>query len=143
VKLAGTLLAATLAATAATAADDSPLARCAAMADATARLDCYDALAGRPAADAAPGDAFGLPPPPPPPEPDSVSARLVAAPKSWARGVAVKLDNGQTWKLTGDDRAYYPDLPADAEVVITKGVIGGYWLEVVPVRRRFKVKRIS
>jgi hypothetical protein len=123
-------------------ADDAELARCAAMNDPGPRLACYDALAGR-APDAPTAATFGLPPPPPPPEAESVEARLVDAPRSWGRGTVLKLDNGQTWKIIGEEKGYYPDIPAGAEVVIAKGLLGAYWVEVRALNRRFKVKRIS
>lgn len=127
---------------AALAADDAALAKCAAIADATERLACYDSLAGRPA-DAAPGGSFGLPQAAPPEEVGRVKARVVGPLKNLSRGAIVKLDNGQTWKFVGDTSAYYPELPENVEVVISKSLFGAYWLEVVPIQRKFKVKRLS
>jgi hypothetical protein len=128
---------------AAHAADDAALAQCTALGDSAARLACYDKAAGRP--DTGPtAEDFGKPPPPPPPEPDSVAARLVgAAPTNWKKGVTLKLDNGQTWKIVGDNAAYYPELPENAEVVITKSMFGAYWLELSAARRSFKVRRVQ
>ena len=134
----------------ATAADEPPatpapaptLADCAAINDSVARLACYDTLAGRSSAPTA--DDFGKPAPEARPEPDSITARLAgAAPENWKKGLVLKLDNGQSWKITGDTSAYYPDLPANAQVVITKGMFGAYWMEVTAARRSFKVRRVS
>ncbi|HUR42160.1 MAG TPA: hypothetical protein VM240_13425 [Verrucomicrobiae bacterium] len=123
--------------------------QCAAVDDPTARLACYDALAGRPAAPAA-----ALPAPAPSPndfgkpvpradEVASIESRIVGTLRQWQRGTRVKLDNGQVWKVTGDESGYYPSVPDNPEVVITKGFFGGYWLELKAVGRKIKVQRVS
>ena len=130
------------------AADDAALAQCAAVSVDAARLACYDALAGRPAA-ATPGAApvpseadFGKPPAPRV-EPDSIRARIVGATKELKPGVILKLDNGQVWKVSTETGSSYRGIPDDAEVVITKGWLGSYWMEVVAIKRQVKVRRVS
>lgn len=132
------------------AAAPASLQQCAGVDDASARLACYDALAGRPAAPVA-----ALPPAAPAPSPQdfgkparteevsSIEARIVGAFRQWQRGTRIELDNGQVWKVTADEQAYYPNVPDNPEVVITRSFFGGYWLELKGVGRRIKVQRIS
>lgn len=122
------------------------LERCAAVAADAERLACYDHLAGRPdaAAPADPAANFGKPPPPPPPaETVSISARVVGPLKSWESGTIFRLDNGQVWKAAAGEHGYYPDIPENPEVVITRSFFGAYWMEVRAVGRKIKVRRVS
>jgi hypothetical protein len=138
--LAGALLAG-----AAGAADGEALARCAALDDDTARLACYDALAGRPAAGAAASRAqsdFGLVKPQPV-EDTRLEARIVGPFREWQAGKRFSLDNGQTWQVIGDSSGYYPGVPDDAEVVITRNLLGGYRMEIKAISRKVKVQRLS
>jgi hypothetical protein len=153
-------LAATLfAATAGAAVDEAALAQCAATADPAARLACYDALAGRPAApattpapaaappaaSAAPAD-FGLPPPKPEKGKDvrpAIHARVVGELKSWRRGTVFRLDNGQVWKAVGDEDEFYPGIPDNPEVTIQQNWFGAYWMDIKAIGRSVKVKRVS
>jgi hypothetical protein len=123
------------------------------------RLACYDAHVARPAPPAASPSPVAPPPaaapvPPPenfgktrkpevPDEPPSLTAHLVGTLQSWERGTVFRLDNGQVWKCTGEDSAYYPDIPPNPEVTIRRGFFGAYWMEVHGVNRRIKVKRVS
>lgn len=120
--------------------EDSPLAQCAQVDDATARLDCYDTLAGRPPGVTEPPDMehFGKPPP----EPEEMHARIVGRVTEWRKGTLFKLDNGQMWQSMDDTSAYYPDLPPNPEVVITRNLFG-YRMEVLDARRRVAVKRMD
>ena len=150
-RLAGAALAATLFGPAAIAADDAALAQCAAVSVDAARLACYDALAGRPATAtpgavpdaAAPSEADFGKPPAPRPEPESIRARIVGPTKELKPGTLVKLDNGQVWKVSTETGSSYRGIPDDAEVVITKGWLGSYWMEVVAIKRQLKVRRVS
>lgn len=127
---------------------------CVAIADDAQRLACYDAAAAArttsreaeaaPAPRAAPATDFGKPPAPAPPETvTSIEARIVGTVRRWERGTRFTLDNGQVWKATGDDSAFYPDLPENPAVVIRRGRLGAYWLELKDVGRKIKVQRIS
>ena len=120
--------------------EDSPLAQCAQVDDATARLDCYDTLAGRPPGGAEPPDMehFGKPPP----EPVEMRARIVGRVTQWRKGTLFKLDNGQLWQSMDDTSAYYPDLAPNPEVVITRNLFG-YRMEVIEARRRLAVRRMD
>jgi hypothetical protein len=143
------------AATAFAAIDEASFAQCAAVGDPAARLACYDALAGRapaavppvpaPAPAAAPATSaadFGKPKPAPKID-ESLNARIVGAFREWQPGTVFKLDNGQTWRVTGEDSGYYPHVSENPEVVITKTFFGGYVMDLRDVKRKIKVKRIS
>jgi len=138
------------------AADESSLAQCARVDDATARLACYDAVAGRaptqgvgtglPAAPAAPVAAaapasyadFGKPGS----AADVMTARIVGKLTEWGSGTLIKLDNGQVWRAVEDRSAVYPNVPENAEVEITRGIFG-YRLEIKAIGRRISVRRVS
>lgn len=128
---------------------ETALAQCAAISDATARLACYDALAGRPAdpaaapAAAAPSAADFGKPKTEQPEPASLDARVVGSVKSWGPGTVFRLDNGQSWKVVGDDSGYYPGIPENPEVTLTRSFLGAYWMEIRAINRKVKVKRIG
>jgi hypothetical protein len=135
--------------------DDASFAQCAAVTDPTARLACYDALAGRVPASVTPAPAsatatdpapsaadFGKPKSAPKPI-ESLPARIVGTFREWQPGTVFRLDNGQTWRVTGEDSGYYPHVPENPEVVITKTFFGGYVMDLRDVSRKVKVKRVS
>ena len=142
--------------------DETSFAQCAAVGDPTARLACYDALAGRAPAPAAPAPAAVPAPPAPataappapvpadfgkpatgPKEAEAMTARVVGTLREWKRGTVIRLDNGQVWKVTGDETGYYPYVPENPEVTIKKGFFGGYYLQMEGVNSRIPVRRIS
>lgn len=115
---------------------------CSSMGDGAQRLECYDAMARRQADAASPSEDFGKPKPPPK-EADSIRSRLVGQFRGWEPGSVFTLENGQVWKCTGDDRAYYPDVPLNPEIVISKSYFGAYWMEIPAIGRKIKVKRLK
>ena len=134
--------------------DETSFAQCAAVGDATARLACYDALAGRAPATAAPVPAPAATAPPAPgpadfgkpaelKEAEAMTARVVGTLREWKRGTVIRLDNGQVWRVTGDDTGYYPNVPENPEVTIKQGFFGGYVLEMQGVNSRIRVRRVS
>ena len=141
------------------------LQQCAALQDPAARLACYDQAqqqrseppadpaspaptaapepATAPAAAAAPTapspeDRFGLP--------EAVAASITAHIDGkfieWRPGTLIRLDNGQVWKCMEEKSAYYPRLPDNAEVEITRGMLG-YRMEIKAIRRSIYVRRVS
>jgi len=122
------------------------LASCAAIADAAARLACYDGLAGRPAdvPSALATADFGIPrSKTAPEEAPGLTAHIVGPFAEWRKGTVVRLDNGQVWKVTGDSRVYDAGVPENAEVTITHSFSGAYWMEIHAIKRKVKVKRLS
>jgi hypothetical protein len=159
----GAALAATLFASAALAADGG-LQQCAALQDPAARLACYDQAQQRPgepptdpaspaptampepatapAAAAPPAgkpeDRFGLPEA----GAESMTAHIDGKFIEWKRGTLIRLDNGQVWKCMEEKSAYYPGTPDNAEVEITRGMLG-YRMEIKAIKRRLYVRRVS
>ena len=142
-----------------------PAKDCAAITDPAQRLACYDARHGSaspaPAATPAPADGaapaaaatpaaapsadgFGLPPKPEPAaEIKSIRAHIVGGVKSWEKGTKFKLDNGQVWAVTGDESRFYQGIPDNPEINIERGLFGSFWMEIIAVRAKIKVKRVS
>ncbi len=145
------LAAAGLVATAA-AADDGALQRCRAVAEAQARLACYDALplAPAPAAAAMPAAAA------PPAAPDAVAAfglesrreavheissRIPGHFEGWSPGTRIELANGQVWEVTDDVSAAY-ELD-DPKVTVRRAAFGSFMLDIEGARRSPRVRRIK
>lgn len=119
------------------------LASCAAIAEPGARLACYDALTGRAAEAPSAGD-FGLPrAQETPEEAPSLSAHIAGPFKEWKKGTRVTLDNGQVWKVMTDSHGYDSTMPDNAEVTITRGFLGAYWMKIHGTNRTLKVKRVQ
>ena len=140
---------------------------CAAITDPAARLACYDeknrntpvppapepppaqapappapaAGAVAPAADGS--DEFGKKKKDPAAELQSIKARIVGKVTYWERGTEFRLDNGQVWKAIDQDSGHYTSIPENPEVRISRGMFGAFWMEIVAVNARVKVKRVS
>jgi hypothetical protein len=127
----------------------SAMERCAIIADATLRVACYDALAGRqaapsvaapsPTAPPPPKDAFGLTAVqrPAPEQVQSIDARVVGFGRSANDRPTVRLDNGQLWELDAAD----PLLAAAEPVTIRRGALGSF-LMTTPARHTHRVRRL-
>lgn len=142
------------------------LASCAAIDADSARLACYDVLAGRSSASvdtsssAAPPSAPAPPAPavtaaaphpaaaPPPPatagvaEPDVIHAHIVGKFDGWNEHTRFTLDNGQVWRVTEDGVSTYRARENPA-VKIKKGLLGTYFLEFDELNARVKVERVQ
>lgn len=131
------------------AAHAQDLQRCAGITDATARLACYDALAGQAATPAAPttpatpaAQNFGLPPPAPAEE-TSITAHLSSPLEELNKGLLIALDNGQAWQCTESAGAYSGTIRAGTEVTVSKGFFGGYRMSFKHGPAPLKVKRVQ
>jgi hypothetical protein len=137
---------------------DTSLQRCRTVADANARLACYDALADVPpkppaapagpvAAVAAvpaakpPADSFGLPAKPPAGEPQTVQSSVGADFAGWGPNQSVKLANGQVWQIVDGSSVV---LPRGARAVsVRRSLFGAFHLDIEGLTTSPKVKRIE
>ena len=116
--------------------------RCREIGDNVQRLACYDALIQHRVEPAPQAETFGKPKPPPK-EVESLQSNLVGRFGSWEKGAMFKLQNGQVWKSVGDDSGYYPNVPENPAVTITKSFFGAYWMEIELIGRKIKVQRVK
>lgn len=147
--------------TIANAIDDAAFERCRGIRDASARLACYDGLPLGVSRAAPPAPPIARPPAAPPPAraPQAVPefgmeqrAPEVAPPatmessipgrfEGWGPNERIKLANGQVWQVVDGSRAAFNlDNP---KVVIRRGMMGGYFLEVEDTNRSPRVRRLQ
>jgi hypothetical protein len=129
-------------------ADDDALRRCRAIAEAPARLACYDAIvparaAAAPAAAsaAAPNAAsrFGLSAPADAVE--RVESRIEGRFEGWNPRGLFRLANGQVWQVADDSRGvYWLESP---KVVVRRGALGSYLLEIEGTTAMVRVRRVE
>ena len=146
-------------------ADDAAILRCRAIADASARLACYDALvatsASASAAKAAAGTgAVAVQPPaqqaaPQPAQAqfgledrvankgalDAIESTIPGSFEGWRAKSNIRLANGQVWQISDDSsRAHYIDNP---KVRIRRGALGSFYLEIQGTNSSPRVKRVQ
>jgi hypothetical protein len=152
-------------------ADDAALARCRGVADAAARLGCYDAIPlaaserkseARPALQQAPQSVpqqVQQQPPQParaaqPQERFGLEQRVVQAEQlqtiqshipghfeGWQANQAIALANGQVWQIA-DGSARFLSLD-NPKVTIRRGVLGGFFLDFENDNRSPRVRRLQ
>ena len=156
-------------ATLAHAVDDAAFARCRGITDASARLACYDGLPMAPAASSTPVAPIApsrpapsaAPSAPAAPAPQAQAAqnfgmeeRLAAQElpptmestipgrfEGWGPNSRIKLANGQVWQIVdGTSAVMYRDNP---KILIRRGMMGGFFLEVENSNRSPRVRRIQ
>ena len=125
----------------------SELARCAAIAEASERLQCFDAAAPRAQDAAVPKvEEFGKPPPPPrSAEIAEITATVLELAKT-PRGRAVfVLDNGQTWRQLDADATEVrePAAGKSMKVTIERGFLDSYNLIIEGRNGLIKVRRLK
>jgi hypothetical protein len=113
---------------------------CASIVDDAARLACYDGLTRQPVP--RPEDTFGMRKPDSQGEPDELRSRLVGKLASWRPGTEFALENGQVWQAIDGDSGYYPGIPENASIAISKSFFGAYWMKIDTVGRKVKVRRV-
>jgi hypothetical protein len=139
------LLLLTASASATALADDAAILRCRAIADASARVACYDAMplsgvaapavapvaAAAPAAVANPSKDFGLSAEKrrPANEPNEIESSIVGKFDGWGSNTRFRLANGQLWRVAdGSEAALWErDNP---KVKIVRNSIGTMFMEV-------------
>ncbi len=120
-------------------ADPDALRRCRALADSAARLACYDAIAVPATAGGLPAERFGLTEEPSPV--DRIESRIEGRFEGWGPRGRLRLANGQIWQVVDDSRGvYWLDSP---RVVVRRGALGSYVLEIEGVRTLVRVRRIE
>ena len=147
-------------------ADDASMLRCRVITEAVARLACYDAVevsstianasaktsaAGLAISSAAPPATLPIPPQTPAQfglerqayktELDSVESRIVGRFEGWSAGSRIKLENGQVWQIS-DDTSRFLDAN-NPKVVVRRGVLGAFYLEIEGTNHSPKVRRIQ
>jgi hypothetical protein len=135
-------------------ADDAALLRCRGIAEASARLACYDALpltateskAGQGAA-----KQGSQPPTPeqfgleeklaPPPGVDAIESSISGRFEGWQPNTRIRLANGQVWQVTdGSSRIYDVN---DPKVEIRRGMLGAFYLNLAGDNRTVRVRRLQ
>lgn len=146
-------------------ADDAALLRCRGIADAAARLACYDALvlpsgegkAGASSQDRLPVQAgprasqqslpqhaaeqFGLVQQASKGTLDAIESQIPGSFEGWQPRTKIVLANGQVWQISDDSTgAYYIDNP---KVTIRRGALGAFYLEIEGTNSSPRVKRLQ
>jgi len=142
-----------LAATAAQAATDADLQRCRALAEAAARLACYDAIvpsvaaptpapvAAAPAAAPEPAAAFGFEARAWEKTPETIESRISGPFDGWGPNSLIRLDNGQVWQVSDGSRGVMA--ARDPKVRVSRGTMGTFFLEIEGKRQAPRVRRVE
>lgn len=131
-------------------ASEATLQQCRGIADPAARLACYDALplsagaAGTESKERAPETPaqFGLVREAAPVvELPSIESTIPGHFDGWYPNRRVRLANGQVWQVAdGSTRLYNLDNP---KVVIRRGILGAYYLDLVIDNHTIRVRRVE
>lgn len=145
-------------------ADDSALARCRAVVDSKQRLVCYDALplsssAGEqkaeisigsrvPAANVAATPAntadvsrFGLEQQIQKNQPERIESSVQGPFDGWTARSTIQLTNGQIWQVVDGSRATLELM--NPKVVVRKGFMGAFYLELDGTNQSARVRRVK
>jgi hypothetical protein len=134
-------------------ADEEAMRRCRGIAEAAARLACYDALP-LPAAgaasprSAAPGreipspslmERFGLESRQP--QADRVESHIPGLFRGWQANSLIKLANGQVWKVV--DGSWLHGEWQSPKVAVRRGMLGAFYLDIEGENRSPRVQRVQ
>jgi hypothetical protein len=148
--------------------DSAPVQRCRTIAEAAARLACYDAIAlpglgsragwgapvapapaatgatppARPAATATPSDRFGLEQRDNRSAPERLESRIAGSIEGWEPNTRFTLENGQVWQVVDGSRAYYGPM-SQPKVVVSRGLLGSFYLQIEGVNQLPRVRRVQ
>ncbi|QGZ41678.1 hypothetical protein IP92_00660 [Pseudoduganella flava] len=122
-------------------ADDAALRHCRTLTDTANRLACYDAIPLAPVR--TPEQDFGI----------ETVKKTVEAPKSiattipgrfdgWQPGQAIKLANGQTWRIVDGSQAVLAPLQ-DPKVTVERNAFGTMFLKIEGTNQSPKVRRVN
>lgn len=139
-----TVTLAMLAAVAGTAvADGAAIQRCREVTDSARRLACYDAItvpATGVNAKPLPADRFGMEHQLLKSEPDALESQIRGRFAGWQPLEKIELANGQIWQVSDGSFAVLELL--NPKVVVRRGTLGAYYLEVAGTNRSPRVKRV-
>lgn len=128
-------------------ADDAALLRCRGIADASARLACYDALVVLTSeekarqTEASQRERFGLGAQSDKTAPEAIETTIPGHFEGWFPGASIRLANGQVWQVNdGSSGVHYIDNP---KVRIRHGVFSAYYLEIEGTNRSPRVTRVQ
>ena len=128
-------------------ADDAALLACRGMADASARLACYDALVVTTGEDKArqvetgQREQFGLGRPPGTAALEAIESHIPGHFEGWGPGTSIRLANGQVWQVNdGSSGINYVENP---KVRVRHGVFSAYYLEIEGTNRSPRVTRLQ
>jgi len=140
-----------LSASGAALADDAAMLKCRLLADAQARLACYDAIpvGARPAAPAAaampatsPEQRFGMETvKQKEAEPQSIESTIAGKFDGWEPGAQIHLANGQVWRVVDGSSAVLPRMD-NAKVKVVRSLLGTLFMEIEGTNNSPKVKRV-
>ncbi len=129
------------AATAAPAADDAAVMRCRTLADAAARLACYDALPLATSATPAAQRDFGLPAPQTPATADqAIESSIAGRFEGWEPDQQIALANGQVWRIVDGSSAFV--ILSNPKVRVERGALGAFYLVVDGLNKTPRVRRV-
>ena len=131
-------------------ADDAGLLRCRGIADASARLACYDALPVATESKVVPDAPLPRATPEqfgfeermlPLPSLDSIESIVPGHFEGWWPNAIIRLANGQVWQVTdGASRVADRDNP---RITIQRGTLGAYYLNLDGENRTVRVRRLQ
>lgn len=143
--------------------DSAPVQRCRTIAEAAARLACYDAIAlpglgsragwGAPvgaapaaaptarALPASPADSFGLEQRDSRLAPERLESRISGSIEGWEPNTRFTLENGQVWQVVDGSRAYYGPM-SQPRVIVSRGLLGSFYLQIDGVNQMPRVRRV-
>ena len=125
-------------------ADDAALLLCRQIGEPVPRLACYDAVVIAPRAPSQTlpqraAAAFGLTGKSVEVDPGSVESTVVGEFEGWSPNGKIRLANGQVWQvIDGSNAAVYLKAP---KVVVRRGALGGYVMEIAGTNRSPRVQR--
>jgi hypothetical protein len=145
-----------VAANAQAAIDEVSFLRCRPIADARARLACYDALelnakpAFAPRNDTAPMPGETVPVPAialfgmehqNDQQVKEINSRIIGSFEGWGPRSKFRLENGQVWQISDDSNAVYA--LKSPKVRISRAVLSGFEMEIEGAKRAPRVKRLE
>lgn len=113
---------------------------CRLLADAVARLACYDALVDQGAFPASAPAPSGFSQRPAPPAATVVESRIPGRFQGWSAGSRIALANGQVWEVI--DGSWLRGEWYNPRVVVRPKPFGGYRLEIEGLNRSVDVSRL-